>query len=124
MNDLITQAQFMRLYNESHREQFNDAFFQRSNQEIMDCVKKVILSCERDKYFTLKVLNMREIYDYEEIYNLLKNHEESRRKKNSKTENPYEYISIKDSDIMLLEVKYFIRHNGTEIGRASCRERV
>ena len=90
MNDLITQAQFMRLYNESHREQFNDAFFQRSNQEIMDCVKKVILSCERDKYFTLKVLNMREIYDYEEIYNLLKNHEESRRKKNSKTENPYE----------------------------------
>lgn len=111
----MTQAKFMRLYNESHREQFNDIFFQRSNQEIMDCVKKVIMSCERDKYFTLKVLGMREIYDYEEIYNLLKNHEESKRKKNSKAENPYDYINIKDSDIMLLEVNYFIRHNGTEI---------
>lgn len=115
MDNFITQSQFMRLYNESHREQFNEAFFQRSNQEIMDCVKKVILSCERDKYFTLKVLEMREVYDYEEIYNLLKNHEESRRKKNSKSDNPYDYINIKDSDIMLLEVKYFIRHNGSEI---------
>jgi hypothetical protein len=114
-NHKITQAQFMRMYNETHREKFNPLFFQRSNQEIMDCMKKVILSCERDKYFTLKVLDMREIYDYEEIYNILKNHDEKRRKKNSKADNPYDYIDVKDSDIMLLEVKYFIRHNGTEL---------
>lgn len=105
----------MRLYNDASRDQFNDIFFQRSNQNIMDCVKKVILSCERDKYFTLKVLDMREVYSYEEIYNLLRDHEEKRRKKNSKIENPYDYIDIKDSDIMLLVVKYYIRHNGSEI---------
>ena len=111
----ITQSQFMRLYNDAHREHFNPIFFQRSNNEIMDCMKKVILSCERDKYFTLKVLDMREIYDYEEIINLLRDYEDKNRKKSSKSENPYDYIDVKDSDIMLLEVKYFIRHNGTEI---------
>lgn len=113
----LTQSQFMRLYNDTHREQFNPIFFERKNSEIMDCVKKVILSCERDKYFTLKVLGMKEIYDYEEIINLLRDYEDKNRKKSSKAENPYDYIDIKDSDIMLLEVKYFIRHNGTEINQ-------
>lgn len=111
----MTQSQFMRLYNDAHREQFNPIFFQRSNDEIMDCMKKVILSCERDKYFTLKVLDMKEIYDYEEIINLLRDYEDRNKKKSSKSENPYDYIDVKDSDIMLLEVKYLIRHNGTEI---------
>ena len=115
MDNMITQAQFMRLYNESHREQFNEELFVRSNQDIMNCMKKIILSCERDKYFTLSVLSMREFYNYEEIINMLKDHVDKNRKKNSKAENPYDYINIKDSDIMLLEVKYFIRHNGQEI---------
>src|SRR5574344_238787 len=112
---MITQAQYMRLYNQSHREEFNPIFFQRSNQDIMNCMKKVIMSCEKDKYFTLKVMEMREVYDYEEIINLLKDHDDKKRKKNSKVENPYDYIDINDSDIMLLVVKYFVRHNGTEI---------
>lgn len=115
MSELITQAQYMRKYNETHREQFNMDYFTRSNQDIMNCMKKIILSCERDKYFTLKVLDMREIYSYEEIINLLRDHEEKRRKRNSKEENPYDFININDSDIMLLQVKYFIRHNGLEI---------
>lgn len=111
----MTQDQFMRLFNEKHREQFNPIFFQRSNREIMDCMKKVILSCERDRYFSLSILEMREIYDYEEIINTLREYEERKRKKNSKEENPYDYINIKDSDLMLLEVRYLIRHNGPEI---------
>ena len=115
MSETLTQAQYMRRYNETHREKFNPDYFTRSNQDIMNCMKKIILSCERDKYFTLKVLEMKEIYSYEEIINLLRDHEEKRRKRNSKEENPYDFININDSDIMLLQVKYFIRHNGTEI---------
>lgn len=110
----MNQALFARMYNDQHREQFNPVYFERENQEIMDCVKKVILSCEKDEYFTLKVKSMREIYDYEEIYNLLRDHAETRKKKNAKVDNIFDYINIKDSDIMLLEVKYFVRHNGTE----------
>lgn len=109
----ITQAQFIRRFNEQHREEFNPVFFERKNQDIMDCMKKVIMSCEKDKYFTLKVLGMREIYNYEEIYNTLRAYVESRRGKKP-IDNPFDYIDIKDSDIMLLEVKYFVRHNGTE----------
>lgn len=111
----ITQDAYMRLYNQTHREKFNPFFFQRSNREIMDSVKKIIYSCERDGYFTLKVKEINEIYDYEEIYNKLRYHEENRRKKNNKTPNSYDTINIKDSDIMLLEVKWFMRHNGEEI---------
>ncbi len=111
----ITQDAYMRLYNDTHREEFNPFFFTRSNQEIMDSLKKIVLSCERDGYFTLKVQSLREIYDYEEIYNCLRQHEEDRRKKNNKQPNSFDTINIKDSDIMLLEVKWFIRHNGEEI---------
>ena len=110
----MNQALFARMYNEKNRENFNPVYFERSNQEIMDCAKKVIMSCEKDDYFTLKVMSMREIYNYEEIYNLLHDYAESRKKKNSKVDNIYDYINIKDSDIMLLEVKYLVRHNGTE----------
>jgi len=114
MSEMLTQAAYMRRYNETHREQFNPEYFVRSNQDIMDCMKKIILSCERDKYFTLKVLDMKEIYSYEEIINMLREHEEKRKKKNSKEENPYDFIDINESDVMMLAVKYFIRHNGYE----------
>ena len=120
----LTQAHFMRLYNENHREEFNPIFFQRDNQDIMDSVKKIIMSCERDKYFTLKVLNMREIYDYEEIINLLKDHFDKRKKPNSKEDNPYDFINIRDSDLMLLEVTWFIRHNGTEIWKIDDKDTI
>ena len=115
MSEMLTQAAYMRRYNETHREQFNPDYFTRSNQDIMNCMKKIVLSCERDKYFTVKVLDMKEIYSYEEIINLLRDHEEKRKKKNSKEENPYDFININESDVMLLAVKYFIRHNGMEI---------
>ena len=113
-NKPITQASFIRKYNETHREQFNQQLFDRRNEDIIESIEKVILSCERDKYFTLKVLSMRPIMNYEEIYNTLRDHEENRRKKNDKHDNYYDFIELKDSDIMLLEVKYLIRHNGTE----------
>ena len=110
----ITQNKFIHDYNNQNREQFNPLFFERSNEEIMEDVKKVILSCQKDRYFTLKVLEMNEVYDYETIYNMLRAYESTRRKKNSKIPNKYDYIDTKDSDIMLLEVKYLVRHNGTE----------
>ena len=124
MDNYLTQAQFIREYNDKNREQFNEEFFTRSNQDIMNCLKKVILSCEKDKYFTLKVLDMKEIYSYEEIIDLLKQHEDKKKKKNSKAENPYDYINIRDSSLMMLQVKYFIRNNGSEIQKIDGEDRV
>ena len=111
----INQDQFIRQFNEKYREEFNPVFFRRDDSEIMDCMKKIILSCERDGYYTLQVMDMREVYDYEEIIGILRKYEEDNRRKNSPPENPYDFINIKDSDIMLLEIHYLIRHNGPEI---------
>ena len=99
---VLSQAELIRKYNESHREKFNPNLFDRRNEDIIRAVSEIIYSCERDKYFTLKVKSIRPIMNYEEIYNKLRQHEESRRKDGDKTENQYDYINIKDSDIMLL----------------------
>jgi hypothetical protein len=112
MND---QAEFIRHYNETHREEFNPVLFQRDDYEVIEALKKVILSCQRDKYFTIKVTGFRVVEDYEEIADILYNHEQEKidRNKNNakKSDNPYQYIDLKDSDIMLLIIDYYIAVN-------------
>ena len=111
---IVSQAQWIHDFNDEFRPHFNDELFQRDDQDIVDEISKVIYSCQKDKYFTLKVLSIDTITDYEEIYNTLRDHYESRKKKSDKRPNPYDYINIKDSAIILLKVKYFIQKNGTE----------
>ena len=108
------QAQFMRRFNETHREEFEPELFRRSNEDLVNSIRDVIMSCERDKYFTLKLLDFKVIYDYEEIYNTLRNHEEKRRRKNNKLENTYDFINIKDTDMILIKIIWLVRHNGVE----------
>ena len=112
----MTQNEWIRHYNEQSRDPFNEELFIRSDDDIINQMKDIILSCEVDKYFTLKVLSMRVIKDYEEVYETLRRYEEEKNAlKKKKYDNEYDYIPIKDSDIMLLEVKYLIRKNGVEI---------
>jgi len=111
--NLPNQAEFIRKFNETHREEFNPVLFQRDDYEVIEALKKVILSCQRDKYFTIKVTNFRVVEDYDEIYDILYRHEQERinRNKNNKSENPYKYIDLKDSAIMLLIIDYYIAVN-------------
>ena len=64
---MLDQAQFMRQFNETHREQFNPDLFKRDNDEIVEAIREVVTSCQRDKYYTLKLLSFTPIYDYERI---------------------------------------------------------
>ncbi len=102
---------FMREFNENSREDFNEFWFHRDTDAIADGIEKVILSCQRDKYFTLRVLSFRLIKDYEEIHRLLRAKYAGRTKNGKKIENPYDFISLRDSDISLLVVRYYIRIN-------------
>ena len=114
---IVPQAKWIHDFNKDFRPSFNDELFKRDNQAIIDDVSKVIRSCEKDKYFTLKVMSIDTITDYEEIYKTLQEHYERKKKKKKKLDkvgNPYEYINIKDSAIMLLKVTYFIQKNGVE----------
>ena len=111
---MLNQAQFMREFNESHRENFNPNLFKRNTQDIIDSIYQIVKSCERDKYFTLRLEKFQVIEDYEEIINALKKHEESRRRKNDKSPNSYDFINIRDTDMALIRLIWFIRHNDME----------
>ena len=111
---MINQAQFMRQFNETHREEFEHSLFERDNEDLIRSLHQLVLSCERDKYFTLKLLSFNVIWNYEDIYNTLRAHEEKRKKKNSKLENSYDFINIKDTDMILVKLEWLVRHNGIE----------
>ena len=103
------QAQFIRNYNDKYRESFNDALFERSDDEMIEELKKVILSCERNKYFIIKVTKFTVVDDYATIIKMLKEQEDVKHQSKDDEYNQYDYINLKDSDIRLLVVDYYIR---------------
>ena len=103
--------QFLYNFNDQHREKFNDFWFTRNDDDIIEGMKQVILSCERDKYFIIKVIGFEVIKDYEEIQKILYNYYSMKTKNGKKVSNEYDYITLRDSDIMLLKVRYYIKLN-------------
>lgn len=107
MNKCLNQSQFMRNFNDEHREEFNPVFFYRSDDDIIQELQKVILSCQRDKHFLIRVESFEVKEGYEEILEELRIDEMNRSPKDK--DNKYNYISLKDSKIKLLIVNYYIR---------------
>lgn len=103
------QAAFIRKFNEQYREPFNDTLFERSDDEMIEELKKVILSCERSKYFTIKVTKFTVIDDYATMIKMLKEQDAIKHQSKDMEYNQYDYINIKDSDVRLLVVDYFIK---------------
>ncbi|MCK9198088.1 MAG: hypothetical protein M0P49_00625 [Bacilli bacterium] len=108
MSNHLNQGQIMHNYNNEYREKFNEELFVRSDDDIIEELKKVILSCQRDKFFTLRVDSFTVVEDYNEINNILFKYDEQFKNKNKRKENQYQYINLKDSDIKLLIVRYYI----------------
>ena len=102
---------FLHDFNDAHKEHFNDFWFARNDNDIIEGMKQVILSCERDKYFIIKVIDFEVIKDYEEIQKILYHYYSMKTKNGKKVSNEYDYINLRDSDIMLLKVKYYIKLN-------------
>ncbi|MBF1108578.1 MAG: hypothetical protein HXL57_08770, partial [Solobacterium sp.] len=90
-----TQAKFIADYNDKNRPKFNDKFFTKSDDDIIEDLKDVILSCERNKFYTIKVLGFEVIDDYTEVQKLL-------------IGDDTPSISIKDSDLKILKVTYYV----------------
>lgn len=100
---------------------FNDSWFERSDEKAIKSLQDIILACERDRYFTLKVLSFRVVEDYEEIQRLLYNKYDNKTKNGKLQDNDYNYISLKDSSIMILVVNYYIKINKHEDQRRKDR---
>lgn len=105
------QNQFLAQYCEKYTEPFNPQIMIKKDEDIIEAVKKVILSAQRDKFFTIKVQGFRTIDSYIEIENVLHSVMEKRKNKRIKI-NVIDYIDMKPSDIKLLEVSYYLEVNG------------
>ena len=104
----MDQQELIRKFNDESRSSFNEKLFERSDDEIIQMLEKVILSCQRSKYFTLKVQNFTVVEDYPTIMKMLREQESIKSDSKDKDFNRYDYIALKDSDIKLLVVDYYI----------------
>lgn len=106
------QREFIAYFNDKHKIKMNPSLFNRSDEAIIEELKKVILSCERcNEYFRIKVNGFTVVEDYTEINRILyDSYEQSVRNKSKtkKRDNPYAGINLNDSDIKLFIVDYFV----------------
>lgn len=109
---MIDQKELLYNYTYDARDRFNQEPLTRKDDDIIDELMKVIKSCEREKFYTIKVLNYKVIDSPIEINNILQKYEASKlikNKSNKRKENVHDYITLKDSSIRLLIVTYFIK---------------
>lgn len=110
----MTQSDLVSMFGDEHFDKFNESLFNFKDEDIIEALKKVILSCQRNGSFVIKVTNFTVIEDYKEIRDTLKAYDESQVKKGKdgkpikKITSVYDYINLKDSDIKLLVVDYHI----------------
>lgn len=112
---MINQHEFIRQFNDEYREDFNDVLFSHTDEDIVEEIKKVILSCQRNRVFTINVRNFTVVKDYAEIQRILRDFEKDRLKNRPTEDNRYDFINLKDSDIQLLIVDYYIAIHNPEV---------
>lgn len=113
---MFNQRAAIAAYNQQYRTPFNKELFKRDDNEIIEYLKKVILSAQRDQFFVIKVTGFNVIDDYAEIQRRLREVEDKSNNKRKKF-NEYDYINLKDSDVKLLEVFYHLETDGDEKGK-------
>ncbi len=114
----MNQKEYIAQYIKTHRAPFNQFYFKRDEDEIINELMNVIYSCERDnQYFTIKVHNFRVVDDYDEINKILYDYYENLTKnktKAKKRDNAYGYINLNESCIRLLIVTYYLKDRNAE----------
>lgn len=119
INKPLTQMEFIHDFNNETRPQFNPILFERSDDALIESIEDVILSCQRDSYFTIRVEQFTVVKDYAKVNKILSDYEQQRIDKlnnkngykNKNLFNKYETIDINDSMLMLLIVDYYIAVN-------------
>lgn len=132
----MNQSEFIAKYNQKYRPNFNPALFTRSDDDLVNAMRDIIYSCERDSTFTIKVVGFEVIDNYDDINHILWEYEDSiinkgkkasenpatvtkKATSNAKKDNPFAFINLKDSDLKLLKVTYFIKITEKKSGEVS-----
>lgn len=103
-------------YSMTHRKPFNDELFRRSEYDIVRDVESIILSIAsptpvntENKDFFIGINSFRVISDYREVRSVLYFLEDDDHRRNKRIDyNIYDFINLKDSAVILLEVSYHI----------------
>ena len=91
---------------------YTQELYERSDKKTIFYLEQAILSSQRDKYFTIKVKSFRVIDDVKDINDTLIAEEASGANRNKRMKyNPYEFINLKPSEIIILEVVYYLATN-------------
>ena len=101
---MINQREFIHNYNDQHRAHFSANLFERDDNAIIEELKKVILSYQRKRVFTIQVTNFTVVEDYNEVHRILYDYEENqlkRKKGKKRIDNRYNYIVRKTQEIRL-----------------------
>lgn len=123
----MKQAEMIHQYNEINRPKFNQELFIRHDDDIINAIRDVVYSTQRNSTFIIKVIGFEVIDNYDDINHILWAYEDSIINKNKSTsksedkkkstkssnnsrkvENQFEFINLKDSDIKLIKVTYYI----------------
>lgn len=115
----MNQLEFVSKFADKIAVKFNPELFTRSDQQIIEQLEKIILSCQMDGLFTIRVRGFEVIDDYVEINRRLQafyeeSNKKSSRRKRMDEDNRYNFIDLKNSDIQLLIIKYYIAIKGEE----------
>lgn len=94
-------------YNEANRPKFNPQLFQYSEETLIEDLKKIVLSAQKSLTFTIRVEGFELIDDYETIIHMIRDYNDVANK-NFELDNPFRYINLKDTDMKLLVVHYYI----------------
>ena len=125
----MKQRELIAKYNDIYRPKFNYKLFHRSDDDLINALRYVIYSCERDRGFKIKILNFEIIDKYDDINHILYEYEESIINKNrssddsksssnsnKKKDNQFAYINLKGSAIKLIKVTYYVGINEKKDG--------
>ena len=113
----MNQQQFIHNFVENHRPVFNKRLFTRSDDEIVNHLINLLKSCQREmsvcgNYFTIRIEDINIIEDYDEVNKILQKYQDISINKSSKlkgvTDNRYDFIDLKESDLKLLIITYYI----------------
>lgn len=115
----MNQLEFVHKFADKISVKFNPDLFTRSDDKIVEQLEKIILSCQMDGLYTIRVRGFDVIDDYVKVNEMLRAYYEEPNKKSSRRkrmdeDNRYNFIDLKSSDIKLLIVHYYIAIKGEE----------
>ena len=122
----MTQQQFIQQFNSNPRyvHQMDPNLFTRDDNEIVRYMQMLYLSIQKtmgyDAYFTIRINKFTVIEDYDTVREILSKYQDAAIKKSVKlrgaTENRFNFIDLRESDVKILVVEIFIEaYDGREI---------